>query len=99
MILTHPRDPRFVTIRRGGTLSDAHHRLLADWAADCAEHVLHFFEGARPGDDAPRYATQQTRAWIRGEVTMRQSRESAYYANSAAREVAGAAKYAAYAAG
>jgi hypothetical protein len=37
------RDSRFVTIRRGGTLDDSQHRLLAAWAADCAEHVLNFF--------------------------------------------------------
>ena len=40
---TGRRDPRFVTVRRGGTLEDAQHRLLAAWAADCAEHVLEFF--------------------------------------------------------
>jgi hypothetical protein len=99
MILTQPRDPRFITIRRGGTLSDTDHRLLATWAATCAEHVLHFFEEARPGDDAPRHAIEQARAWVRGEIRMRQSRETAFYANAAAREVSGAAKYAAYAAG
>ena len=40
MILPKVRDPRFVTIRRGGTLTDADHHLLALWAASCAEHVL-----------------------------------------------------------
>ncbi|SMX66083.1 hypothetical protein BI49514_00236 [Brevibacterium iodinum ATCC 49514] len=29
-----------ITIRRGGSLTDADHRLLAPWAADCAEHDL-----------------------------------------------------------
>ena len=38
------------TIRRGGTLTDADHHLLALWAAACAEHVLHLFEEVRPGD-------------------------------------------------
>jgi hypothetical protein len=33
------RDPRFITIRRGGTLTDSDHKLLALWAATCAEHV------------------------------------------------------------
>ena len=33
MILPKVRDPRFVTVRRGGTLTDADHRLLALWAA------------------------------------------------------------------
>ena len=44
MILPKIRDPRLVTLRRGGTLTDADHRRLALWAAQCAEHVLHFFE-------------------------------------------------------
>ena len=41
MILPTVRDPRFVTIRRGGTLTDSDHRLLALWAASCAERVLY----------------------------------------------------------
>ena len=48
MILSKVRDPRFVTIRRGGTLTDSDHQLLALWAASCAEHVLHLFEAAQP---------------------------------------------------
>lgn len=46
MILPKVRDPRFVTIRRGGTLTDSDHHLLALWAASCAEYVLHLFESA-----------------------------------------------------
>lgn len=99
MILTKPRDPRFITIRRGGTLSDAHHRLLALWAAACAEHVLHFFEEARPDDERPRRAIELTHAWTRGEITMRQAHKAAFVANAAARELSGAAKFAALAAG
>ena len=34
------RNPRFITLRRGGTLADTGHRRLATWAAACAEHVL-----------------------------------------------------------
>ena len=48
MILPKVRDLRFVTIRRGGTLTDSDHQLLALWAASCAEHVLHLFESAGP---------------------------------------------------
>ena len=33
MILPKQRDPRFITIRRGGTLTDSDHQLLALWAA------------------------------------------------------------------
>jgi len=35
VILPKVRDPRLITHRRGGTLSDADHRLLAVWAAAC----------------------------------------------------------------
>jgi hypothetical protein len=93
------RDARFVTVRRGGTLRDADHHLLAVWAADCAEHVLHLFEEARPGDDRPRRAIAQARAWARGEISMTQARVAAYAAHAAARETSGAAKEAARAAG
>ncbi len=86
-------------MRRGGTLQDAEHRLLAVWAADCAQHVLHFFEQAQPGDDRPRRAIEQARAWVRGEITMTQARTAAGHAMGAARELNGAAREAAYAAG
>lgn len=99
MILPKERDPRFVTVRRGGTLLDAHHHLLALWAADCAQHVLHFFERARPDDDRPRRAIEQARAWARGEVLMTQARTAAGHAMGAARPLRGAAREAAYAAG
>ena len=99
MIFSEKRDPRLVTVRRGGTLQDADHHLLAVWAADCAQHVLHFFEQAQPGDVRPRRAIEQTHAWVRGEITMTQARKAAFAANAAAREVSGAAKEAAHAAG
>jgi len=97
MIFTEPRDPRFIAVRRGGTLSDADHRLLAEWAAACAAHVLEIFEAAAPGDDRVRHALEQNRAWVRGELTMREALRAAN-ARAAAREVAGGAKFAAYAA-
>ena len=56
MILPKIRDPRFVTVRRGGSLQDDDHHRLAMWAADCAQHVLHHFEQTRPEDDCPRRA-------------------------------------------
>jgi len=93
------RDPRLITIRRGGSLTDRDHHLLAMWAADCAQHVLHFFEEARPGEDRPRLAVEATRAWARGEVTMTASRTAAFAAHAAARETSGAATLAARAAG
>jgi hypothetical protein len=93
------RDPRFVTIRRGGTLEDARHRLLAAWAADCAEHVLDHFCSQHPDDDRPRRAIEQARAWSRGEISITQARVAAYAAHRAARSTNGAAREAARAAG
>jgi hypothetical protein len=83
MIFAKERDPRLVTVRRGGTLQDADHHLLAFWAADCAEHVLHLFEHARPGDDRPRRAIGLARAWARGEITMTQARTAAFISRTA----------------
>jgi hypothetical protein len=99
MILPKIRDPRFITVRRGGTLRDDDHRLLAIWAADCAEHVLHLFEEARPNDGRPRRAIELGRAWARGEITWAEARTSAGHANAAARDLRGAPRHAAYAAG
>ncbi len=99
MILPKKRDPRFITIRRGGTLTDSDHRLLALWAAGCAEHVLPLFESVQPSDPRPRHAIEQTRAWARGEIKMSQCRTAAGHAQAVARELSGAARHAAYAAG
>ncbi|HEV2404956.1 MAG TPA: hypothetical protein VGR88_05865 [Ktedonobacterales bacterium] len=99
MILPKERDPRFVTIRRGGTLTDADHRLLALWAAACAERVLRLFESVQPDDPRPRQAIELARAWARGEITMTQARAGGGHAMGAARDLRGAARHAAYAAG
>lgn len=99
MILSAVRDPRLITVRRGGTLSDADHHLLALWAASCAEHVLHFFEAAAPHDARPRDAIRQARGWVSGQIPMMQARAAGGHAMGAARELRGAARHAAYAAG
>jgi hypothetical protein len=98
VILPKVRDPRFITVRRGGTLQDDDHRLLAIWAADCADHVLHHFEQARPKDDRARRAIELGRAWARGEVPWPEARTAAGHANAAARDLRGAPRHAAYAA-
>lgn len=99
MILPPERDLRLTTIRRGGSLTDHEHHLLAHWAANCAEHVLPTFETACPDDPRPREAIEHVRAWIRGEVGMMQSRAAGGHAMGAARELSGAPRHAAYAAG
>src|SRR5918997_1262446 len=99
VILPKDRDPRFVTIRRGGTLTDSDYQLLALSAASCAEHVLDLFETAQLEDPRPRQAIEHARAWVRGEVTMTQARAAGGHAMGAARGLRGAARHAAYAAG
>ena len=99
MILPKERDPRLITVRRGGTLTDADHHLLALWAAACAEHVLPLFEAVRPDDDRPRRAIEAARAWVRGELPMMRTRAFGGHAMGAARDLTGAPRFAAYAAG
>lgn len=99
MILSPDRDPRLVTARRGGSLTDDDHHRLALWAATCAEHVLDLFEAERPDDARPREAIEAVRAWVRGEMRMMASRAAGGHAMGAARDLRGAARFAAYAAG
>lgn len=99
MILPEVRDPRMITIRRGGSLTDDHHRLLALWAADCAEHVLPFFAAVCPEDSRPEQAIAATRAWAAGELPMMTARAAGGHAMGAARPLEGPARFAAYAAG
>jgi len=99
VILSKDRDPRFVTIRRGGSLTDSDHQRLGLWAASCAEHVLDSFESAQPEYLRPRHAIDEVRAWVRGEITMIHARTAAGHANAAARDLSGAPRHAAYAAG
>ena len=59
MTLPKDRDTRFITIRRGGTLTDYDHRLPDLWTAACAEHVSHLFESVQPSDQRPRQAIEK----------------------------------------
>jgi hypothetical protein len=99
VILPDVRDPRLVTIRRGGSLTDGDHQLLALWAATCAEHVLPLFEQVEPSDPRPRDAVEAARAWAAGEMRMMDARALGGHAMGAARPLRGAARFAAYAAG
>jgi hypothetical protein len=99
MILPRIRDPRFILDRRGGTLLDEDHRLLASWAALCALHVLLHFEEACPADPRPREAIDAAKAWARREIRVNEAKIAAYHSNAAARGLTGAAKEAALSAG
>ncbi len=83
-------------------ISKQDQRLLAIWAAECAERALPFFEKTRPGDGRPRMAIEACRTWIRtGEFHMAEIRGASLEAHAAAREAKGddAACFAARAAG
>jgi hypothetical protein len=67
--------------------SKEEHRLLAIWAADCAEHVLPFFEKTYANDNRPRKAIETCRTWVRTDVfKMSEIREASLAAHAAARE-------------
>ena len=50
------------------TLDDADRRLVALWAADCAERVLPLFEAEAPEDERARDGVERTRAYGHGEL-------------------------------
>jgi hypothetical protein len=52
------------------TLSEAERRLVAGWAALCAERVLPLFEAERPDDGRPRAAVARAFAFARGELNI-----------------------------
>jgi hypothetical protein len=100
MIFHHDPDPRLITVRRGGSLTDEHHRLLAQWAATCAAHVLHHFSLAQPNDDRPRQAIDAAMDWALGGARgVMEVRALGGHAMASARLLRGAPRAAAYAAG
>ncbi len=77
-------------------------KILSLWAADCAEHVLLYFEDQYPDDDRPRKAIEACRDWARtGVFSMAVIRKASLSAHAAARDAKGdgAAFFAARAAG
>ena len=69
------------------TLSSAERRIVAAWAADCAERVLGLFEAAAPGDIRPRDAIARTRAFANGELDVAEEIRRRFAGGGAAREV------------
>ncbi len=61
-------------------------KTLALWAADCAEHVLPYFEDKYPDDDRPRKAIEVLYDWIRtGTFSMTVIRTASLSAHAAAK--------------
>lgn len=68
--------------------SNEDQKLMATWAADCAERVLPFFEDAYPADDRPRKALETCRTWVRtGVFKMSEIRGASLSSHAAARAV------------
>jgi hypothetical protein len=80
------RDRRLVAVHRGGPLDRKKHRLLAKWAADCAERVLPLFE-EYSSDDRPYRAIETARAWAKGKASVGDAQKAAVAAHAAARAV------------
>lgn len=74
-------------MRSPQTLSEADRRVVAAWAADCAERVLGLFEAKAPRDGRPREAIARTRAFARGELGVAGEIRRRFVAAGAAREV------------
>ncbi len=69
------------------TLSEDDRRVLAVWAADCAERTLSLFEAQAPSDTRPRDAIDGLRAFARGEMRIGKVRALSARAHAAAREI------------
>jgi hypothetical protein len=69
------------------TLSLADRRVVAVWAADCAERVLGLFEAEAPEDGRPRDAIARTRAFARGELDVADEIRRRFRGSGAARDV------------
>lgn len=82
------------------SLSESDRRVVAAWAADCAERVLAVFEAESPDDPRPRAAIARARAFARGELTAAGEIRRRFVAGRASHSVESpAAKAAAWSAG
>jgi hypothetical protein len=69
------------------TLSEDDRRILAVWAANCAERTLSLFEKQAPNDSRPRDALDGVRAFARGEMRIGAVRTLSAGAHAAARDI------------
>jgi len=70
------------------SLSETDRRVVAAWAADCAERVLPCFERVAPDDDRPREAIARARAYARGDLDSAGEIRRRFVAGRAAASVA-----------
>lgn len=82
-------------MRSPQTLSEADRRVVAAWAADCAERVLWLFEAEAPDDGRPRALIARARAFARGELNTAEEIRRRFAGGVGAGEVKAAAAAAA----
>ena len=68
-------------------MSEPDRRIVAAWAADCAERVLGLFEAEASHDRRPRDAIAGTWAFARGELGIAEEIRRRFVAGGAARDV------------
>lgn len=76
-------------------LSEADRRIVALWAAECAERVLPLFEAEAPDDDRARDGIARARAFGRGELDTAGEIRRRFEAGRAAKSASSAAAIAA----
>lgn len=74
-------------VRSPQTLSEADRRIVAAWAADCAERVLGVCEAEAPDDGRPRDAIARARAFARAELGVAGEIRGRFAAAGAPREL------------
>src|SRR5689334_19274046 len=67
-------------------LTEPERRLVAAWAAACAERALPVFEAERPDDRRPRDAIARTRAYARAELDTAEEIRARFANGGAARD-------------
>lgn len=85
--------------RSAQTLSEADRRLIAGWAANCADRVLWLFETESPHDERPRAAIARARAFARGQANIAEEIRHRFGGGNATHRISSAAGAAAKAAG
>jgi hypothetical protein len=76
-----------VVVRSPQTLSEIDRRIVAAWAADCAERVLGLFEAEAPGDGRPRAAIARARCFAGGELDVAEEIRRRFVGGLTVREV------------
>ena len=79
------RDPRFIALHRGGSLTPQEHRQLAQWALACVQHGISVLQAQSLDERIPE-ALSVAQRWIMEHATVGEARKAAAAAHAAARE-------------